>query len=198
MAADDSADRRPPADDSGSHRALADGSGPRRTPADAPLLLDVMLGKLATYLRMCGYDAAYALDREARSTSERTSGEEQRDDPRGFEADDRLVEVARDEDRLLVTRDAALAERADGLLLTSKPVTDQLRELSEAGFALDLSEPARCANCNGELVAVAAGDSTPEYAPEAAETRVWRCSDCGQHFWKGSHWDAVGETLRDL
>jgi len=24
------------------------------------LLLDVMLGKLATYLRMCGYDAAYA------------------------------------------------------------------------------------------------------------------------------------------
>jgi len=26
------------------------------------LLLDTMLGKLATYLRMCGYDAAYALD----------------------------------------------------------------------------------------------------------------------------------------
>ena len=27
------------------------------------LLLDAMLGKLATYLRMCGHDAAYALDR---------------------------------------------------------------------------------------------------------------------------------------
>jgi len=28
-------------------------------------LLDTMLGKLATYLRMCGYDTAYALDEEA-------------------------------------------------------------------------------------------------------------------------------------
>ena len=26
------------------------------------LLVDVMCGTLATYLRMCGYDAAYALD----------------------------------------------------------------------------------------------------------------------------------------
>ncbi|MFW6382904.1 MAG: Mut7-C RNAse domain-containing protein, partial [Haloferacaceae archaeon] len=25
-------------------------------------MLDAMLGKLATYLRMCGYDAAYVLD----------------------------------------------------------------------------------------------------------------------------------------
>jgi hypothetical protein len=31
------------------------------------LLLDTMLGKLATYLRMCGYDAAHALDEEVES-----------------------------------------------------------------------------------------------------------------------------------
>ena len=61
----------------------------------------------------------------------------------------------------------------------------------------ELSEPSRCANCNGELVAVEQDDSTPEYAPDAAEIRVWRCPDCGQHFWKGSHWDSVKETLRD-
>ncbi|PSP98633.1 hypothetical protein BRC89_07140 [Halobacteriales archaeon QS_4_70_19] len=30
-----------------------------------PFLLDVMLGKLATYLRMCGHDATYALDERA-------------------------------------------------------------------------------------------------------------------------------------
>ncbi|UPV99328.1 Mut7-C RNAse domain-containing protein [Halorussus gelatinilyticus] len=167
------------ADDSGDRPPSAGGSASRRAPADAPLLLDVMLGKLTTYLRMCGYDAAYALDR-------------------GVEADEKLVEIAREEGRLLVTRDVQLAERADGLLLASKSVTDQLRELAEEEFALELSEPSRCAECNGALVAVREADSTPEYAPDSAEIRVWRCPDCGQHFWEGSHWESVEATLRDL
>ena len=152
----------------------------RRTPADTPLLLDVMLGKLTTYLRMCGYDAAYALDRD-------------------IEADDRLLELEESEGRLLVTRDAQLARRADGLLLETKDVTDHLRKLAAAGFELELSEPSRCANCNGELVEVAeGGSSTPEYAPEPNEMQVWRCPNCGQHFWKGSHWESVEETLAGL
>jgi uncharacterized protein with PIN domain len=44
------------------------------------LLLDAMLGRLATYLRMCGYDAAYALDE-------------------GIEADDAVLDWARRDDR---------------------------------------------------------------------------------------------------
>jgi hypothetical protein len=56
------------------------GTGEER--ADA-LLLDVMLGKLATYLRMCGYDAAYAVER-------------------GIEADDALLARADAEGRLAV------------------------------------------------------------------------------------------------
>jgi uncharacterized protein with PIN domain len=173
------------------------GSDSGRTPADTALLLDVMLGKLATYLRMCGYDTAYALNRDARSASD-ASGEERGDGPRGVEADDRLLELARSEGRLLVTRDAQLARRADGLLLESKAVTDQLRELADAGFCLELSEPTWCAKCNGELAGVGARAGTPEYAPDPAELRIWRCRNCGQHFWKGSHWDSVAETLAGL
>ena len=170
-----------------------------RSPADTSLLLDVMLGKLATYLRMCGYDAAYALDREPRSGSERTSGEERGDDPQGVEDDDRLLELARDEGRLLLTRDALLARRAgeDGLLLDSRDVTDQLAELRAAGFELSLGVPVRCSNCNGELVEVER-EATPEYAPDHDERPVWRCAACGQHFWKGSHWESVEETLEEL
>ena len=145
-----------------------------------------MLGKLATYLRMCGYDAAYALDR-------------------GIEADDALLELSESEGRLLVTRDAQLARRAagssgkaDGLLLETKPVTDQLRELANAGFTLELSEPSRCAKCNAELEAVEETDESPGYAPAPDESRIWRCPNCGQHFWKGSHWESVEETLSGL
>jgi uncharacterized protein with PIN domain len=166
-----------------------------------------MLGSLATYCRMCGYDTAYALDR-------------------GIEADDRLLALAHEEERTLLTRDQQLAERAralrtddggnaesgsDGsgsdtsgigvssLLLESRAVTGQLRELRAAGYDLSLTaRPTRCGQCNGSLEAVVDEETTPEYAPEPDVEAVWRCIECGQCFWKGSHWDAVGRTLANL
>jgi uncharacterized protein with PIN domain len=142
-------------------------------------LCDAMLGKLSRYLRMCGHDAAYALDR-------------------GVEADDAVRELARREDRRLVTRDADLAARTEGALrLTARDVEEQLRELDAAGVALALPEtPARCGRCNGPLEPVGATASTPADVPDPSETSVWRCERCGGHFWKGSHWDDVARRVR--
>ncbi|WP_224447503.1 Mut7-C RNAse domain-containing protein [Haloprofundus salilacus] len=150
-------------------------------PENAALLLDVMLGKLAVYLRMCGYDAVYALDR-------------------GIEADDRLLVLADEGGRRLLTRDVQLAQRtSDGVLLESRDVTDQLRELEEAGFELSLNDqPVRCGRCNGPVERVGGDEKVPEYAPNPSERAVFRCTRCGQHFWKGSHWDAVEEALASL
>jgi uncharacterized protein with PIN domain len=144
------------------------------------LLVDAMCGKLARYLRMCGYDAAYVLDR-------------------GLDDDAAILAVAGDEGRRLVTRDAQLASRADdAVLVRSRDVEGQLRELREAGFELSLTRPERCGRCNGPLETVNPAASTPEYAPDPGETAVWRCTECGQHFWRGSHWDDVGERLAGL
>jgi hypothetical protein len=128
---------------------------------------------------MCGYDAAYALDRDV-------------------EADDRLLALAATEGRRLVTRDRHLAGRADGgVLLREREVTDQLRELQEAGFPLALDDqPARCGACNGPVAVVDPDAERPDYAPD--DGAAWRCRDCGQWFWKGSHWDRVAETLAGL
>jgi uncharacterized protein with PIN domain len=144
-------------------------------------LVDAMCGKLATYLRMCGHDTAYALDRSV-------------------EADDRLLDLAREEGRTLVTRDRQLAARTgDAFLVDSKDVREQLRELAEAGVDLSLAdEPARCGQCNAPLERVEGDATTPEYAPDPATEAVWRCPDCGQHFWKGSHWEDVRETLEEV
>ena len=144
------------------------------------LLVDAMCGKLARYLRMCGYDAAYTLER-------------------GVEADEAILALAEAEDRKLVTRDAPLAARADdAVLVRSREIDDQLRELSVAGFDLTLSEPVRCGRCNGRLERVADGEVTPDYAPDPCERSVWRCPDCGQYFWRGSHWADVEERLAGL
>lgn len=147
------------------------------TPADTPLLLDVMLGKLARYLRMCGYDTVYALDR-------------------GIEADPRLRELSGEEGRVLLTRDTDLARRTDGAIrLRTRMIDAQLAELADAGFELTLSEPRRCSLCNGRLRRVGANEELPSFAPRPTERPVWRCRECDQPFWRGSHWDDVASRL---
>jgi len=155
---------------------VTDADGVR--PETHRLLLDVMLGKLAVYLRAAGYDAAYAGDRN-------------------LEADDRLLEVAAEEGRMLLTRDVQLADRAeDAVLLVERDVEAQLSELQEAGAAVEPDDrPARCGRCNGRLDAVPADDATPGYAPDPGAVDCWRCRACGQVFWKGSHWERMEEAL---
>jgi uncharacterized protein with PIN domain len=173
--------REQPTDRGESERAgAAEATTPERThtPGTTAVVVDAMLGKLATYLRMCGYDATY-------------TGE------RGLDSESETLAVAATEDRVVLTRDRALAARAErSVLLTEREVEAQLAELREAGFVLELAdEPARCSACNAPLERVDRTEPTPDYAPETHERPVWRCRQCGQHFWKGSHWADVERTL---
>lgn len=150
------------------------------TPSDTALLLDAMLGKLATYLRMCGYDAAYALDR-------------------GVEDDDELRAIADREGRVLLTRDVELASRAhESLLLEFRDVRRQLAALAAEGYELSLDVPTRCSGCNGRLERLPETASTPEFAPDPTERPVWYCGDCDQFFWRGDHWEDVARRLEGL
>ena len=138
-------------------------------------LLDVMVGKLATYLRMCGYDTMYAGDES-------------------LEADAAIRERAQTSGRTLVTRDRALAASTEGaILLTDREIEGQLAELRDQGVDIDLpTEPERCSVCNGRVDAIESGER-PEHAPDGVQ--IWQCRDCGQFFWKGSHWERVEETI---
>ncbi len=140
-------------------------------------LLDVMVGKLAVYLRLCGYDTVYALDV-------------------GLEADEAIRARAKEENRTLVTRDRELARAAaDSVLLESRDIEGQLRELSSVDIDLDVAEqPSYCGRCNGSLRAVPETEQLPEHVPDQIRA-VWQCTDCGQQFWKGSHWERMRETI---
>ncbi|MXR22234.1 Mut7-C RNAse domain-containing protein [Halobacterium bonnevillei] len=142
-------------------------------------LLDAMLGDLARLLRMCGHDAAYALDR-------------------GVDADDDLRRLADSEGRVLVTRDRQLAAQAsDSVLVTAKDTDEQLRELAADGVDLSLSPGERCGACNGDLARVSKPTALPDYVTDGVDA-LWRCADCGQYFWRGSHWDDVEARLAEL
>lgn len=133
-----------------------------------------MLGKLTRYLRMMGYDVVYASDIDA-------------------ETDQELINAAEESNRRIITRDKEIASKTDAILLKSKDINNQLRELITAGVELRLDYPTRCSLCNSELHET---DENPEHAP--SQKRVWECSGCGQYYWKGSHWFDVQETLRDI
>lgn len=144
-------------------------------------LCDAMLGKLATYLRMCGYNAAYALDRD-------------------LEDADAVLAWAREADRTLLTRNGALADRAaDAIHVEAHDPAAQLAELRGAGVELALpEEPTRCSRCNGELRRAGGEEPRPAYAPPPGDGPVWQCPACGQHYWRGSHWADLRETLSGL
>lgn len=144
-------------------------------------LADEMVGRLARYLRFVGYDTAYA---------------------RGL-SDPEVLAQAEREDRILLTRDRALAARSPrAILLTSPYLADQWKTLRER--VPDLAETPqfeRCTECNGRLerfVPTAGGARDPHVPWDRVERglTLYRCRDCGHLYWEGSHTAQLRARLR--
>jgi len=143
------------------------------------LLCDHMLGSLARWLRFMGYDTAYP-----EPTSDRD-----------------LIDMARREDRILLTRDKELAGRVrDAVGIRSDDLDEQIREVA-AVLPLRLIDPlSRCSLCNSVLLPVSR-DAIEELVPVGVRSRheeFWRCPSCHRVYWQGSHWDKMVERLNHL
>lgn len=132
--------------------------------------VDAMLGRLARWLRVLGYDVAYGPHLRRRT----------------------LVTCARREGRLLLTRDTQLLRDPDlppHLFITADRFRDQLREVA-AAVPLGGARPfSRCLACNVPLVEVARDavrDHVPPYVFEH-QPRFWSCPDCHRLFWPATH-----------
>ncbi|HZX61179.1 MAG TPA: Mut7-C RNAse domain-containing protein [Candidatus Methylomirabilis sp.] len=145
-------------------------------------IADSMLGRLATWLRILGYDTLYFRDAD----------------------DGRLVTLARREGRILLTRDTRLlARRRLGpvLFIRHDRVWDQLRQVAGA-FALRMGPQlgSRCLRCNRRLALLAkacAAGRVPEYVYRHHDA-FFHCEGCGRIFWGGTHLSHMEETVRAL
>ena len=146
---------------------------------------DSMLGRLARWLRILGYDTAY-----------------ERNLP-----DEALVKRVVGEHRWLLTRDRYLAKRKvlrDRLtLLRSDHVGEQLRQMmveQQVKLTLDAETPCRCADCNLALEPIPHEQAAREVPPVVAtEHREFaRCPGCGRIYWPGTHWDRIRLQLERL
>jgi uncharacterized protein len=154
---------------------------PDRAAASPRLMVDAMLGRLAKWLRLAGYDAEYW--REG--------------------SDDELMVAAREQGRLILTKDRGLAGRrgVKALLLHAEDLDAQIEEAREGlGRWGPVPEPfTHCAECNGLLVGLPHEDAQGLVPPYVWHTQreFRRCTRCGRVYWKGTHWPAVQGRLAE-
>lgn len=143
-------------------------------------VVDAMLGTLAKWLRILGFDALFD------STWD----------------DHHLVRLCRAEDRVLLTRDHQLALRRGVrvLLIESETLEDQLRQVLDE---LDL-EPnhtfSRCPVCNEHLQTLDPEEARSRVPPYIAQTRsrFKSCPQCHRVYWRGTHWEHMEKTVTQL
>ncbi len=143
---------------------------------------DAMLGGLARWLRAAGYDTRF--DAHVR--------------------DGALVRRCLEQGRCLLTSDSGLLERyaiTQGLVRHvfvprgQTPVRQLGHVMGKLGLEL---RPARCMDCNGELVVVKLDQVAPQVPPRAREAydEFFRCAGCHNVYWRGTHWEDISRKLR--
>lgn len=166
---------RPPVD------LLAD--SPLRTGLDAVrFAVDINVGKLASLLRMAGLDAFHEPGME----------------------DVGLAEVAREQGRVLLTRDRSLLRRnlvEHGHLVRAGQPYEQLAEVVQLyGLHGRLAPFSRCMACNGRLQPV---DKTTVLHRLQPLTRQYYdsfriCRSCDRVYWPGTHRERMEQVLRAI
>ncbi len=154
----------------------------RRTPLrTVRFVLDAHLGKLARYLRLCGFDTLYRNDYQ----------------------DAELAEVSAAEHRVLLTRDRFLLKRriiTHGYCIRSDRPLHQFREVLDRFQLHDQVSPfSRCARCNGlleDVVKAAIIDRLEPLTRRYYDT-FRRCTGCGHIYWHGSHVRPIPRLLHE-
>lgn len=148
-------------------------------------IADVMVGRLAKYLRMAGYDVVYMNDAD----------------------DSQILDIARGEDRIVLTRDTLMLQRREFNKGTLKSVyikddnlEKQLIQIkSEMGIELR-PDLIICLVCNGSLEEADKADIEGDVPPYVYRTQdnFKFCKNCGKYYWRGTHYDYIKKYFDGL
>jgi len=141
---------------------------------------DSMLGTLAKWLRILGYDTTYYSSID----------------------DNQLVRLSRAEGRILLTRDTGLSKRKGlcCLFIRSEILEEQLAQVLES-FHLRMDNPfSRCPVCNTALEDVPKYEAWGQVPPFVFQTqeRFRLCPECDRFYWRGTHWQKMVERVERL
>jgi uncharacterized protein with PIN domain len=141
-----------------------------------------MLGSLARWLRIAGFDSVYYSDK----------------------GDDALMQEENDSQRILLSGDRSMIRRAtklgvDAVFINSENIREQLAQIKESlGLSL-VPSLSRCTVCNGELSQKTKDEVQGEVPKSSlnAFDEFWMCILCEKVYWKGSHWAKIMAPLEE-
>ncbi len=147
-------------------------------------LCDQMLGTLAKWLRILGYDVYFA---------------------NNLEDDEDILRRAEEEERVIITRDKYLVMRAKRrrikvIEIESKDLDEQLKIVTSF-FPIDRDAVlSRCSICNSLLVEIDKNEVKGKVPDRVYEIHdeFWYCKNCKKIYWKGSHWNKMKEKIDNL
>jgi len=138
-------------------------------------IVDAMLGNLAKKLRLLGFDSLYSSSIE----------------------DDELLRVAKNENRVIITKDVQLAEKAKKHEIMTISITKgneieqffQINEKIKLGKCIIACNTSRCPVCNGELKNIEKKDVSSKVPSGVLENmrEFWICNKCEKIYWEGTH-----------
>ncbi len=146
-------------------------------------IADRTLGKLAKGLRMLGYDTLYYRSEDI----------------------DQLIRLAREEDRIILTRNTKLVLRRPKdriITITEDKPFRQLKEVVQKG-RLSLDEEklyTRCLLCNDPIDAIPreeAEGKVPDFI-FSQQRDFYRCPKCRRIYWQGSHLGNMAKKVEEL
>lgn len=144
-------------------------------------IADDMLGKLAKWLRILGYDTVYYQTQN----------------------DNELIEIAHQENRILLTRDTQLSRNwlVPTLLIKKETIEEQLKEVIQR-FKLEIENAlfSRCPKCNTLLREIKKDeikDKIPEFVYQTYN-EFWTCPTCKRYYWAGTHWMNIKAKVKNL
>jgi uncharacterized protein with PIN domain len=139
-----------------------------------------MLGRLARWLRLMGFDTLYFANISDRE----------------------LLKLALKEQRVILTRDTAFPKREIErlILIESDDPSEQLEQVLRE-VRPEPPREMRCANCNGTLSAVARKEEVADSVPEFVylnHSHFLRCAGCGNVYWEGSQYRRLREKMKEI
>ena len=142
-------------------------------------LCDAMLGKLAKYLRLLGFDAAYAATPSALDRARKDAV-----------------------DLVFLTRRKAASGLPHTVVLASDAAREQLKELAPLIKQEIRRERVlnRCIECNQELVATERSEVeflVPEFVFHTYRT-FKKCPSCERIYWEGSHAKGMEDLIKEV
>lgn len=149
-------------------------------------LVDGMLGNVARKLQLFGFDSEYHSDMD----------------------DFELIEKAKKEQRIIISKDRELISRAKRQGVISVHVNKEneieqfLEILEQIPLKLDIisGDTARCTKCNFPTSQINKSEISGKIPQKVSEfnDKFWKCGNCEQIYWEGTHIKKLQEFLEKI